>query len=739
MLTDGELNAAIEAKAAFVNKIIYDKARLIANQPLPIDDPYSGDPFTGLPWPDQNYDDILNDIGDKFKNAETTKSPLVLDLDGDGVETTLSSKTGVHFDLDKSGFAEQAGWVGKDDGLLVRDLNGDGKITHGGELFGNHTVLKSGSQAANGFEALKDLDDNNDGKVDANDSAYASLRVWKDLNSDGVTEDGELITLEQAGVQSLNVRYTDQGTSATKDAQGNQHQQLGSYTKADGSTQQMDDVWFSVDTARTVNLNTVAVSDEIAALPELRGMGNVASLRQAMAQDSSGELQTLVEQWVGASEADRPALLTDLIYHWAGVQDVDPNSRAASKIYGNVIGDARKLATLEAFLGESYLGTWCWGERDPNPHGQAAPILLAAFDELQSYFKNQLLIETDLNPLMGSLGLKWVDATSSFDVDVEQTVDLLRASYDTSPATAATTIYNFASVLDTEGDFGAKVLLALNVAAANEVEGFAQLLSYADKVHMLGTSGDDVLRLSALNSAAFLQGYAGNDALYGGTHDDVMEGGAGNDRLEGAAGNDTYVFNQGDGADTIYDYDYTAGNVDTLQLGAGLLAGDTQISLVGDDLKLSWGTDSVTLHNYFSSTYNLVEKISFADGTTWGITDIASKMMRNGSEGADFLVGLSDYANRINGLGGNDALYGGNQDDVLDGGEGDDTLGGGSGNDTLIGGAGNDTLDGGYGNDTYVFNQGDGQDTINDLDYWWWQDTDTLQLGAGLLVGDTQV
>ncbi|PIT79341.1 hypothetical protein [Limnohabitans sp. JirII-31] len=57
-------------------------------------------------------------------------------------------------------------------------------------------------------------------------------------------------------------------------------------TKADGSTQQMDDVWFSVDTARTVNLNTVTVSDEIAALPELRGMGNVASLRQAMAQES---------------------------------------------------------------------------------------------------------------------------------------------------------------------------------------------------------------------------------------------------------------------------------------------------------------------------------------------------------------------------------------------------------------------------------------------------------------------
>jgi hypothetical protein len=54
---------------------------------------------------------------------------------------------------------------------------------------------------------------------------------------------------------------------------------LGSYTKADGSTQQMDDVWFSVDTARTVNLNTVAVSDEIAALPDV--VGNDANWRYA--------------------------------------------------------------------------------------------------------------------------------------------------------------------------------------------------------------------------------------------------------------------------------------------------------------------------------------------------------------------------------------------------------------------------------------------------------------------------
>jgi hypothetical protein len=55
----------------------------------------------------------------------------------------------------------------------------------------------------------------------------------------------------------------------------------GSFTTSDGITRNMDDVWFGVDTARTQETDLVAVSADIAALPELAGMGNVASLRQA--------------------------------------------------------------------------------------------------------------------------------------------------------------------------------------------------------------------------------------------------------------------------------------------------------------------------------------------------------------------------------------------------------------------------------------------------------------------------
>jgi hypothetical protein len=73
-------------------------------------------------------------------------SPLVLDLDGDGVETT--SKSGLtYFDHDRNGFAERTGWAGSDDGLLVRDLNKNGQIDDGGELFGDNTLVNDMSAA----------------------------------------------------------------------------------------------------------------------------------------------------------------------------------------------------------------------------------------------------------------------------------------------------------------------------------------------------------------------------------------------------------------------------------------------------------------------------------------------------------------------------------------------------------------------------------------------------------------
>jgi len=300
------------------------------------------------------WDNFINSIKARFQTAQITKSPLVLDLNGDGIVGTTGVSAGAYFDHDGNGFAEETGWVGQGDGLLVLDRNGNGTIDNGTELFGSETKLANGQKAANGFEALKELDTDKNGKLDSKDAAFANLRIWKDADGDGYTSEGELLTLAEAGVQSLNAGYSQ---STTVDANGNQHLQLGGFTKTDGTTAKMDDVWFQVDTARTVEEQIVEVSAEIEALPDLAGFGNVHSLHQAMARDASGRLKTLVQQYANASDATtRKAVLTTLIYAWAGVENVDPLSRAATQIYGNVIGDARKLSTLEAFLGQGFVG-----------------------------------------------------------------------------------------------------------------------------------------------------------------------------------------------------------------------------------------------------------------------------------------------------------------------------------------------------------------------------------------------
>jgi hypothetical protein len=78
---------------------------------------------------------------------------------------------------------------------IARDLNGDGRITSGAELFGSNTALPDGTAAKNGFVALAPLDDNHDGRVDAQDVAFASLLLWSDRNGDRQSTPDELAPL----------------------------------------------------------------------------------------------------------------------------------------------------------------------------------------------------------------------------------------------------------------------------------------------------------------------------------------------------------------------------------------------------------------------------------------------------------------------------------------------------------------------------------------------------------------
>ncbi|NTW98995.1 MAG: hypothetical protein HGB35_03525, partial [Geobacteraceae bacterium] len=166
-------------------------------------------------------------------------SPIVLDLDANGIQT-VGAHNGVNFDITSSGHAIQTGWVAGNDGILVRDLNHDGAINDGRELFGTSTILASGAHAKDGFEALRTMDTNHDGVINMTDSEFKDLQIWVDSNHDGISSISELHSLQSLGVAQLNLDVTQTAVNNN----GNWIFQDATYTATDGTTHQMADVWF---------------------------------------------------------------------------------------------------------------------------------------------------------------------------------------------------------------------------------------------------------------------------------------------------------------------------------------------------------------------------------------------------------------------------------------------------------------------------------------------------------------
>jgi len=150
--------------------------------------------------------------------------PITLDLDGDGVELTPYHE-GAYFDIEGRGVPVHTAFVTGGDAFLAIDRNGNDTIDSGAELFGDQ------NGAVNGFEELRTLDSNRDGRIDAQDEAYTSLLLFKD-NGNGVTEEGELVSLAQAGIREISLAYEQVDLEASG---GNRIAQIAYYRNSDGS------------------------------------------------------------------------------------------------------------------------------------------------------------------------------------------------------------------------------------------------------------------------------------------------------------------------------------------------------------------------------------------------------------------------------------------------------------------------------------------------------------------------
>ena len=133
-----------------------------------------------------------------------------------------------------------------------------------------------------------------------------------------------------------------------------------------------------------------------------------------------------------------------------------------------------------------------------------------------------------------------------------------------------------------------------------------------------------------------LNGGAGDDLVYAyedlsksETTSNVLQGGTGNDSLFGATSADTYIFNVGDGSDSIYEAANTNIVLDKIQLGVGINFADVMSVRNGNNLILKFTNagDQITVSNWFSADQYKVEQLVFANGTTWGKANIENPLL----------------------------------------------------------------------------------------------------------------
>ena len=131
-------------------------------------------------------------------------TPLVLAFEREHVTFTRAAG---EFDLVGRDATIATDWVSASTPWLAIDLDGNGSIDDGRELFGSMTRLPGGGRASNGFVALAALDDDNDGQITERDAAFDRLVVWRDADQDRRSSPGELTSARDAGLVAIRLAY----------------------------------------------------------------------------------------------------------------------------------------------------------------------------------------------------------------------------------------------------------------------------------------------------------------------------------------------------------------------------------------------------------------------------------------------------------------------------------------------------------------------------------------------------
>ncbi len=213
--------------------------------------------------------------------------------------------------------------------------------------------------------------------------------------------------------------------------------------------------------------------------------------------------------------------------------------------------------------------------------------------------------------------------------------------------------------------------------------------------YLSGSDGDDIIQGTEFKD--MIHGFDGNDRIDGGISSDILVGGAGYDVLNGGLGNDRYQFVVGDGADIIED---TGGN-DFIELSGDIKQEDLEFDQINNDLILcnKKSSDQITIKNWATSTENQVEHLVLNE-TSLSLLQLVEDFnwVKIGTNGDDNLI-LDKKVIEVNAKAGNDVIV-------------DQTLN----------------------NTNYIFNLGDGRDSIYDKD----SSVDQISFGAGITLEQLQ-
>ncbi len=226
--------------------------------------PIYGYQWKGLPW----WSKLVKQL-----------PPLVFDLNGDG---SFFSDTTVSFDVDLDGRKDHVGWISAADGLLALDKDGNGLIDNATEL----SFMYDKPGATTDLEGLRAYDSNNDLVFDRRDARFGEFQIWQDANSNAITDAGELTTLAERGIASIDLRGWRNREEVP--AEGNMVTLGGtSFTRTNGTRGQVGDIalrWTDDPNGATVThsaatlaavaayqqagLDAMAEADALAAAPD---------------------------------------------------------------------------------------------------------------------------------------------------------------------------------------------------------------------------------------------------------------------------------------------------------------------------------------------------------------------------------------------------------------------------------------------------------------------------------------